>query len=325
MNYIQRLFDAAAPSAPRAMAVPVAAAGGGSPIITADQRLGLFPDLVDPFAVPTGDAPVRAPDSRVSEPAVRERADDRPGIAATDRGPAATSGQAESRIEPVARVPTAPPPTNGDAMPRPVSALQRLAESAPLDAPLRHAAPTVEPESRFTPAAAPIAAPDGDRVRAAPTAHPGLDTPPARSGEAARPASAAPPLATPFRVTPDQFQPHGVEKAAPLRLVADPPPASAPPVAAAPSGQDLPPVLPQPIAPVARDAESPVARFPDALPPPPAQAPAPAPPERVIERIREVSVAPAAPAPPMTAAGQSVIGSLTQRAAQGWQPRQEGF
>ena len=48
------------------------------------------------------------------------------------------------------------------------------------------------------------------------------------------------------------------------------------------------------------------------------------PPERIIERIREVPVAPSPPPARMTAAAQSIIGPLSQRRSGGWRPRQEG-
>ena len=315
MNYIQRLFDAAAPSAPRTVAVPVAGAGMGSPIIGTDQRLGMFPDLADPFATPVGEPIARTPDQG-NGPVARDQGAE-PPVGATAPRPAKT---------PSPRPEAATPADSGasdasiDTTPaRRTSPLQRLAESAPLDPPVRRARDPAEP-GRAAPATASIDA--GSIATLAPAPDPGL--PAARSE---RPASVLPaeqPLAAPFRVTADQFQPSALAAPPPIRAAAND--AAHEPAALLQPRQDLPPT-PPPLQPLARDAESPLARYAEALPPPPVQAPSPAPatPERVVERIREVSVAPPAPPPAMTAAGQSVIGSLGQRGSHGWLPRQEGF
>ena len=323
MNYIQRLFDAAAPSAPRAVAVPVVGAGVGSPIIVADLRLGMFPDLVDPFGTSVGEAMVRAPEQG-GEPAAREPAMDRPVATAAEHPPHSPSRPLESRAE--GATPTDGSASNVEINPtaaRRISPLQRLAESAPLDPPVRRALESVEPVHR----AVPVDAAHAETASAGAAPMPAADSvfPAVRNGEPTNAGTETAPLAAPFRVTADQFQPYAPETHPPIRTVAnDPASRGAAPLLQ--PRQDLP-QTPPPLEPVARDAESPLARYTEALPPPPAQAhtPAPAIPERVVERIREVSVAPPAPPPSMTAAAQSVIGSLSQRSSHGWQPRQEGF
>jgi hypothetical protein len=140
------------------------------------------------------------------------------------------------------------------------------------------------------------------------------------------PSGSAPPLAAAFRITPDQFQPLGGtatdrSAAPPAAPVAAPSPLPSPSTVAR---------APPPLEPAARDAGSPLVDR-SHLPPPPPPSPertplaAPPPPERIVERLRVVPVAPAAPPRAMTAAGQSVIGALGERRSGGWQPRQEGF
>jgi hypothetical protein len=322
VNYIQRLFDAAAPSPPRAVAVPVAGAGMGSPIIAADQRLGMFPDLADPFTASVNETIVRAPE-RGGELAARERAMVRAVATAAERPAQGPSLPPESRAE--AATPTdggAPDVDIDQTAVRRISPLQRLAESAPLDPPVRRALESAQSVHRAAPADA--ARTETASTDAAPMPTPDPAFPAALSEKPAYSGTEAAPLAAPFRVTADQFQPYAPETRPPIQAVANDP-AQLPPPLLQPR-QDLPPT-PPPLEPVARDAESPVARYAEALPPPPAQGrtPAPAIPERVVERIREVSVAPPAPPPSMTAADQSVIGSLSLRGSHGWQPRQEGF
>ncbi|WP_296425916.1 hypothetical protein [Yoonia sp.] len=127
-------------------------------------------------------------------------------------------------------------------------------------------------------------------------------------------------MRNPTAITPDQFQParvDGQQNVVPAaKFAPTPTPAPAPPPIAQQSQT--------PLQPTARESASPFARRVDLPPPPAQQQPANTPPpERIIERIRDVPVAPAPPPKAMTAAAQSVIGPLSQRGAGRWQSRQE--
>jgi hypothetical protein len=328
VNYIQRLLDTAAPTAaPAAVALPATA----SPVLAADQRLGLFPGLVDSFSVlpAAGDAAALPP-----QPA--------PGPMPT-RTPSAAPGAAEAapqrRAEPASAVDapaaaasSATAPTAGERAPPPrhVSPLQRLVESAPLAPPRRRTPAQAEAEPSA--AAATVNAAQAPPSSPAPIEAPVMPFP----------APAAVELAEPFRITADQFRPRETATAAPAPRPAPAHPDLEPlaparsqtariaePRSGAPAIAPAPLLAARAIAPTPHDAPSPFARMPA---PPPPLAPAAeareverAPPERVIERIREVPVRPHAPPPAMTAAAQSVIGSLSGHRFGRWQPRQEGW
>jgi hypothetical protein len=87
---------------------------------------------------------------------------------------------------------------------------------------------------------------------------------------------------------------------------------------------------PRGLEPAPVDIPSPLARVHDGTvarpaPAPAHQAPERRPPERIVERIREVPVAPPTTHTPLTAQAQSVIGSLDTPRFGRWRPRQEGF
>ena len=314
MNYIQRLFDSAAPmgvSSAVSIAPPLASP---SPVGAADQRLGVFPDLIDSFAPDPGglgfgagpaDTPVQSP------------------------GPAGVRHLPRTEVQPAAPQMLSAPPAAAesaaaprrrakDARPSPVSPLQMLAERFPL--PDRHTPPTARfqqadrpPETGEIPALAergPVSRPPGAEQPKA------IDLPP--------------PFANPARITPDQFTPNRetTVSAAPLpgpAAFASAVAQAAPEPASRPAEFSPPAFALQP----AKDtAPSPFSRVPAfaAVPLPAApQASARPQPERIIERIREIPVAPPVPPKAMTAAAQSVIGPLAQRRSGGWQPRQEGY
>lgn len=319
MNYIQRLFDAAAPPAGHLLVPPVAAtaADNVSPVLAADQRLGLFPDLVDPL-VPMPDfapAPVAEVAAAVAEPGPRppgagpKRAEARPSP------PSAQPHRPHELVAAASRPPIASESAAGPQTlpPRPASALQRLVESAPLPPPIRRT------EAPGGPTAAPVARP----LPPTDIAPPSSPEPPSSGAVAApAPASAPTPLAAPFRITPDQFQPYLPETIPPVRTSGEAPVVPPPTVP--------PPASPRTLEPAPHEAPSPFARIAQQPLPPalPAAAPSAAErvlPERIIERIREVPIVPPAPPKAMTAAAQSLIGSLSRRGSGRWQPRQEGL
>ncbi len=136
MNYIQRLFDSAAPlgTAPN---VPVAPSTMiSSPVMAADQRLAIFPGLVDPFSSqPASDpAPQSTAPARTKPPAPSRR------DVAPDLSPPPPPRRAEAHAAPAHDTPDMGPPqirpsaqTNIDtAPPAPINPLQRLAEMDPL-------------------------------------------------------------------------------------------------------------------------------------------------------------------------------------------------
>lgn len=360
MTYLQRLL-ATAPS-PAAGPAPAGAPGAGgmqplapasgpatSPIIAADQRLALFPGLLDaarPDAGPAAPGPENTarPAPVTPDPAARERAAD--GTATGDAvrditRRAGASGRAgpEARVAPwpvteaqgppPAAAPTAGPRSHerssaaaGTAPPA-VSPWQRVVEQAPLDPP----APPATPADRNRPQAdAAIGPPDP----AAPShrREPPAPVPTREPGRA--PAEAAPPPAQPhtantpvpdhpsqvWPIPADALQPHeGPVAASPIAL--SPEPAREIPerriaVAATPTQSTSPLARPglEMLAPVA---------------PPRASATAGEPVRvesevRIVERIREVAADP--PPPRMTAADASVIGPLGRR---GRRPRQTKF
>lgn len=332
MNYIQRLFDSAGPGA-GALFVPVAPpTAATSPVVAADQRLGAFPHLIDPFgvaAVPGAGAregASAAPDRWSRTPEGSRPPGGLPGQRPeAPRQPSRTEGEAPG-VRP-APEPTGPAPSparrTGGAEARPVSPLQRLVESAPLSAP-RPATPAERAESVQR----------AEPRTAAPTSQPSPSAEPEPRPKAAQPpATESPPPSihrNPAEITPDQFRPHDPEPTAvaasegaaavpaPALLPAEPPRAESP----------VQYVRPVPLEPAADTSTSPFAPRADLhpLPPvvPPRESDARPVPERIIERIREVPVGPPTPPKAMTAAAQSVIGSLAQRGSRGWKPRQ-GF
>lgn len=328
MNYIQRLFDSAAPPM-AASNMPVAPSTvANSPVMSADQRLGIFPGLVDPFSpqpamdVPpqtqdTARAHVPAPQRRniASDPAASQRPTNAPVIPTTHESPTSTpqnmSPHAETQLN------TAPA--------TPINPLQRLAEMDPLPSTeAGHAARQTPAETTpamvsplpASPHEMPVPIADASRNPAVqPTAPIPLP-------------SAQLVIPNPTAITPDQFSPRlpdtGSAPAKPVSVQESPLPPVAHPEARPIHATPEPP---EPIQPSATQAPSPFARTPDLPPPPPVQHVQSDPtktPERIIERIQEVPVAPAPPPKPMTAAAQSVIGPLSQRRS-GWQPRQGGF
>jgi hypothetical protein len=342
MNYIQRLFDSAAGAAPVQNLGMAPAGAVNSPVMAADQRLAIFPGLVDPFSPQPGtDAPLGPQDAQATP-----RRAATPDLSVAPRQTEAYAGPAPGRSD--TRPPKAEPgPQTASDTPAParINPLQRLVEIDPLPSPRARVHATGSP--------ADIAGPpvkDGRAPTPLSTAQPEI---PARGAEAtaaaaapldATPLPAAMPAAdpamrNPTAITPDQFTPFGEQSLppAPMRSANDAKPVPDPaqpdlapaplaPAIAPPVTSAIAPTRAEPLAPSASQAPSPFARTPD-LPPPPTQQvqhdPPPAP-ERIIERIREVPVAPAPPPKPMTAAAQSVIGSLSGRGF-GWQPRQGGL
>lgn len=366
MNYIQRLLDGTGGAFTRASATatttatgpaPVASVGAGgnaSPVLSADPRLALFPDIADP-------APVLVPAAAATPLMVGD------AIAARTPGPLAPDPLREIPGKPQTHA-TAPPPGTRretdapmagrtkpeDATPRRISRLQQWAESDPLPQPLTpqrigpHPAPQQavgirtsglsppQPETTGSDPPPPYLRdsriPSGSNSPAAPSPLPSLsdratpDAPwPIASGQFQpldlpdpSPAPATPPVAAPGALPWPHLQP--------------PSPATDPtPVAGADTAPPSRPVSP-PLTPVPHDTPSPLARMPQQAPPL-ASGDAPssfahhmqdaAPPPRQPD-ARPSSQS--APRPrPATAEGQSVIGPLSARRFVQWQPRQEGF
>jgi hypothetical protein len=341
MNYIQRLFDSAAPVT-QGLSTPVAPpTAASSPVVAADQRLGVFPGLVDPFSpvpslpgnnatpdrvAPGAEGPPAGRRSGTTEHAAPPPAEPVPAQQRRDRARQPLRSEGGSRISrPAHGLAPSPPPALLQDRPEPgptsPSPLQRLVESAPL--PDRHPAVPPEPKPRTAPPVPDPASPAEPATI--------METAPQATPE--QPAKAEVPVPTPryrnpTEITPDQFKPRATE-ASPA-----PPterPAHAPVYAAEPAetSRTEVPAQPEPLQPATDAGPSPFASQPH-LPPAPDQHPArdatarPAP-ERIIERIREVPVSPPAPPKANTAAAQSVIGPLSQRRMGGWQPRQGGF
>ncbi len=336
MNYIQRLVASAAPWAPGPVLTIASPTAASSPVVAADQRLGVFPGLIDPFGAPM--AAVETPEmhGEVASPGGPRPAPTLSGPE-TDAGPArhdtgdrpAHSGRSESQVrivrphrETAAPIPPMQP-ADQIADPQPMSPLQRLVERAPL--PDRPASAPVEPARMAEP-------PIPTQMPAVEPAHRVESTPqaaPARPIDSSEPRTPPPPplFHDPTAITPDQFTPVGdlTQSVDPARRSMEP---AAPPAMQAEPAIPVPPPAPQ-LQPATDEGPSPFARQPELPPAPDARAgqantPAP-PPERVIERIREVPVMPPTPPKAMTAATQSVIGSLAQRRAGRWQPRLGGF
>jgi nicotinate-nucleotide--dimethylbenzimidazole phosphoribosyltransferase len=341
VNYIQRLLDSAAPVG-AATSFPVAPASAGhSPIIAADQRLGLFPTLVTPLAAsaspleagaPWAESPeaarrandvslareparvdraqLAAPSAPIAAPAATEQRGPEPSAASSAGSAPAASARGVEPTPPSAPI-VAPAP-------RAMSALQRLVEADPLPS-VRRRASTPEPRS-----SAPSRPAATESVASATrAAAPITEAAPTRPAPFAA-LSPLPPSRNPSEITPDQFQVRTARTAS-----SAPPEAQAPALPArvrapAESTQTAGQTRPfEPVRPAASAGSSPFARHPElaASAPAPRRSEAAKPtPERIIERIREVP----APAPPkaMTAAAQSVIGSLSARRAGAFRPRQ---
>jgi len=149
MTYIQRLFNATAPAMGMSVSVPaVVSTVATSPILAADQRLGMFPGLIDPFTpaplppqAPHGETAPSAPTSRVPAPRPAAQVPQHRPAPQTDpsQQPAkATPRPAPQMPNPEPAAAAVPPP----AQPSPVkSLLQRLVEADPLPAPARPTAP----------------------------------------------------------------------------------------------------------------------------------------------------------------------------------------
>ena len=326
MNYIQRLFDSAATSAP-ARSLPVAPPTmASSPVMAADQRLGIFPGLVDPFGLPP------APDAAEGEAAPPRRERQAPTPSRTEspgrtNEPPRDSRHAATRsAEQPQRNPTTQPrdpPRDPHAVPgraeQPrITPVQRMVERAPLAA---RPAPAI-PKSQTPPDTPP----------------PTLTIPPSTAPETAPSTPTAPSelrptlplIRNPAEITPDQFTPRAAENTQippPHDIL--PPKTSLPTEAARTEPRFPEPQPPASLQPAADHGPSPFARQPDLPPAPAAQQTQPEPakpaPERIIERIREVPITPSTPPKAMTAAAQSVIGPLGQRRFGRWQPRQGGI
>jgi hypothetical protein len=320
VTYIQRLLDSAAPAAAGARLPTVPATAASSPVMAVDQRLGVFPGLIEPIGPipamhdrpiaedrrPASGSPVQGAETAAPSPAPR-RAERPLSTERPEQHTQSTASPATAQAE---------MPASSPRVLRPVSPLQRLVERDPLPDRRASVAPPPSP-SPAQPNPAPVP-PEAPAVQPAMPVRPQLPTTP-------------PPFYNPTEITPDQFQPAERQLDGRRRAESSSPPAT-PGVPQAPA----PPVLPRPPAdltptaplqPAADAGPSPFARLPD-VPPPPTRTvrgePVQPAPERIIERIREVPVTPLAPPKAMTAAAQSVIGPLGQRHG-GWQPRQEGF
>jgi hypothetical protein len=332
MNYIQRLLDSAAPPAvslPMPVAPPTVAT---SPVIAADQRLALFsgltPDPGPAIAAPEPTAATSAPfaaEYRSPSPEVAAPPPDAapprqkpfrrvPPASATAGRPASFSADDPDGVAPQREV---RPPPGSSPQPSAISPLQRLVESDPL--PRRVAAVPSAPVASTRP---PLPAPPQAAPASSPEARPQPSPP-----QELRPF--APSYSNPATITPDQFTPR-----APEAIPAAPPVRRAHPLDEAAPAPDPTPEPPPPsrvaapLEPAADRGPSIFARRSGStfdVPPWPGRPDSVQPrPERIIERIREVPVAPPEPPTPMTAAAQSVIGPLGQRRSGGWQPRQEG-
>lgn len=339
MNYIQRLFAPSA-RADLGLSAPVAPlSAASSPVVAADQRIGLFPGLVDPFglgpALPEADDPQSdgpAPDRRSQAPKITPPqaipGTTQPSQRRNRQSTSHEEGRQTARSVPDPVAPPLPPSRQDRPGPRPASPLQRLVERDPL--PGRHHDGASDPAGRIEQPAAPPTLPARPEPRVEAT--PGV-TPAATQPAVPDPQSPPAIFQYPSAITPDQFQPRSgqtADAAPALRPV----PASAPDPSPAPA-EPVPAEAPTPAAPASLlrpatdDGPSPFARQVDIPPTPDTQAgwadaakPAP---ERIIERIREVPIAPPAPPKAMTAGAQSVIGSLGQRRSNRWQPRQGGY
>lgn len=346
MNYIQRLLDGSAPmqagsvgptlSAPILSPVASARPGLGSPVLAADQRLGLFPDLVGPAPGLTGAETTQA------------------GVARQTVGPPPRSGLGggtDGGATPY-HLPETPHQVVDKAPSRPISRLQEWAESAPLplSAPpqsvkaqppppqpaqpppwMGHPQPQAQPEMLPQQPATPTRPKTASHPIAPPSSAPSF------IAQSPNPASSPTPslteastAAAPWPITAAQFQPLGT-----------PSPTANSPTQARPLLQESVPPLPQPDPPAVRvlpnplplepqNPPSPLAyTFQQAMPPPsavpPSQPVEAAPPEPIVtRRSHELSARPATRPKAATAAAQSVIGPLGTHRFGRWSPRQEG-
>lgn len=319
MSYLQRLLDAS--SAVLSIAPGNAAP---SPIVAHDQRLGQFPDLLDPM-MPTHEADptphpnppqdvVRPPTAQAAEHAPREVAVPRP---VPDPAPAAASLKRDA--------------------PAPLPAKDLAARSAP-ERPSDPADPNTEamPEMRVVELSQPsLHVPDPT-----PSAPP---VPPDTAAPAPEPPPyvveiAASPIHVPGWPIPEtDFRPLEETSAPPLpelRAVPQTPPPSPAPVApsagARPGARQPAPAAAATLEPPADIAPSPLAGVPENAPaaPLPAPAPARAASERdvpTVERIVEQQPTPVPASHPMTATEASVIGPISigspgprEMRARGW-------
>lgn len=283
MNYIQRLFDTAAPAHTIAQPAPMAGGPGTSPVVAADQRLGIFPDLMDSFMPRHANSEtVEAGPARKSPRARRSRA---PALddAAPQYSTVPETGPPRARNKSSRH---APSPATAAAPETRVSALQRLVESDPLPA----------PAAQRSRASASAPATPEQRCELAPEASDLPSTLPLSR------------LSERVRVAPDPLQVAGFADA---ELLESPQPGATPLMPSNHEAHSLAAAWLDPF-------RSPAAATQD-------ESSTASQPERIIERILEVPVAPSAPPRPMTAAGQSVIGSLDSRRAEGWRPRQESL
>lgn len=338
MNYIQRLFDSAAPALAASNAPIAPRAVANSPIMAADPRLGIFPGLVDPFnPQPKMDPPPQSNSPVHSDPPAPSRGNGHSDLIPLQHrdAPQTTPTFDIPKSKPQHPVPSlSSAPIGRETAPStPINPLQRLVESDPLPRPETTAPTRADPAQTAASVAvsAAVSAATSAAISAAgplPTSPPNSPAPITGRSPAEPPAPwplAERAIANPTAITVDQFSPHLPDTAStpdqPAGAPVAPMSQAAQPQAAEPQAALAPadPAQPSPA-----HAPSPFARTPD-LPAPMQQAhnnPAP-PPERIIERIREVPVAPAPAPKPMTAAAQSVIGPLSQRSF-GWQPRQGG-